>query len=158
MIGLRTALFKSGGGDPVIMLNKVFDMIRDALADDYKMAIVVRNDLKMSKGKIAGQVAHAAVLCALEAYRRYKDSPASSSDNLYARWMMGGMQKKVVVKVDSLDELITLKQKADEAGLINALITDAGLTQLDPHTVTVLGIGPDKGEKIDAITGHLKLV
>jgi PTH2 family peptidyl-tRNA hydrolase len=66
--------------------------------------------------------------------------------------------KKVVLKVNDQKELLAYKQKAEDAGLVVALITDAGHTQLAPGTVTCLGIGPDKEEKIDKVTGALQLI
>ena len=66
--------------------------------------------------------------------------------------------KKVVLEVKDDKELLQLKQKAEDADLVNALIIDAGHTELPPNTMTCLGIGPDKEEKINKVTGHLKLV
>lgn len=113
---------------------------------DYKQVILVRDDLKLTKGKMAAQVSHASVEAVLKSH---KDDAAA--------WRAQGM-KKVVLKVADLNELRALKQKAEGEGLVTALITDAGHTQLEPGTVTCLGIGPDKAEKIDRITGHLKLI
>jgi PTH2 family peptidyl-tRNA hydrolase len=38
------------------------------------------------------------------------------------------------------------------------MISDAGHTQVDPGTITVIGIGPEKSEKLDRITGKFKLM
>ena len=112
----------------------------------YKQVILVRKDLKLSKGKLAAQVAHACVECALK-------SPRSKLD----AWKEEGM-KKVVLVVNNLEELHQFIQKANNAGLITTLITDAGLTEIPAGTTTCLGIGPDEEEKIDAVTGKLKLL
>ena len=54
--------------------------------------------------------------------------------------------------------MIVLAEKAKEAGLEYHLITDSGRTEFDGvPTLTALAIGPDKIEKIDKITGELKL-
>ncbi len=50
------------------------------------------------------------------------------------------------------------KKLADGSGLRNAMVTDAGKTTVEPGTVTCLGIGPDADEKVDKITGSLKIV
>ena len=72
-------------------------------------------------------------------------------------WQDQGM-KKVVLKVPNLDTLLKYMRKAQDAGLVVSLITDAGRTHLEPGTTTCLGIGPDKAEKIDRVTGDLKLI
>lgn len=115
----------------------------------YKQVIVVRTDLKMGKGKLAAQVAHAAVLSA-EICRNMRPL-------WYQEWMNEG-QKKIVVRVDNLTELLKIKENAEEKGLPVALIEDAGLTQLEPGTITALGIGPAPRDLLDPITGHLKLL
>ena len=47
---------------------------------------------------------------------------------------------------------------ADKSKLVNALIKDAGLTEIPPGTITCLAIGPDEDKKIDKITGKLKIL
>ena len=111
-----------------------------------KQVIVCRTDLKMSKGKLAAQVGHASVEAVLKSHR----------DDLTA-WHDKGM-KKSVLKVTSRQQLYYYKRKAEDAGLVVGLIIDAGHTELKTGTPTCLGIGPDKEEKIDEVTGKLKLM
>ena len=112
----------------------------------WKQVIVVRADLKLSKGKIAAQVAHAS----LESYRK-----SSSEDQI--EWEAWG-SKKVVLKIGTLRELLTLKKAAAKAKVSNAIIKDAGHTEVEPGTITALGIGPCDEDEIDHITGHLKML
>ncbi|MBN1109824.1 MAG: peptidyl-tRNA hydrolase [Methanomassiliicoccales archaeon] len=114
-----------------------------------KMVVAVRKDLRLSPGKMAAQVAHAAVNCALACKRKRSAQ--------FQEWYSEG-QKKVVVKVMDLPELFQLKQAAEDAGLITSLIVDAGLTELPPGTTTCLGIGPASNEDVDRVTGHLGLM
>ncbi len=109
------------------------------------MAIVVRNDLKMSCGKIAAQVAHSAVEC-------YKSS------SVYKRraWTSEG-QKKIVLTAN-LDEIKSIIKKCKKLGMNVAPIHDAGMTEVPVGTLTCIGIGPDKDEKINKITGSLPLL
>lgn len=111
-----------------------------------KQVIVVRKDLKMGKGKICAQVAHAS----LEAFLRAREEARE-------RWLKESA-KKVVVKVYSEEELLSIFKRAKEAGLPVSLIKDAGRTQILPGTATAVGIGPEEDEKVDKITGHLKLL
>ena len=112
----------------------------------YKQVILVRQDLKLPKGKLSVQVAHAAVEATLK-----------SSDKKVSVWRKEGMPK-IVLKVKDEKELLLYLQKAKDEGLVTALITDAGRTVIAPGTRTCLGIGPDEEEKIDAVTGKLKLL
>jgi PTH2 family peptidyl-tRNA hydrolase len=114
-----------------------------------KQAIVVRTDLKMGKGKVAAQVAHAS-LSAAEAAQQRKPS-------WYSGWKNEG-QAKIVLRVDSEEALRELHRKAKSAGLPVSLIEDRGLTQLEPGATTCMGIGPAPDSDVDAITGKLKLL
>ena len=115
----------------------------------FKQVIVVRRDLEMGKGKIAVQVAHAAVTAAEEARKKFTE--------WWEAWLREG-QCKVAVRVDSLDEILQLERKSKELRLPSALITDRGLTQIDPGTTTCLGIGPAPSSLIDTLTGNLSLL
>ena len=115
----------------------------------YKQVIVVRTDLEMGKGKLAAQVGHAAVSAAEEARKKHPE--------WWQAWLKEG-QCKVAVKVKSLTELLELEKDAIQMKLPHSLITDRGLTQLPPSTVTCLGIGPAPSIQIDKITGKLPLL
>ena len=67
---------------------------------EYKQCIVI-GDLKISKGKFAVQVAHAAISAA-----------DWSTKNDVKKWKEGG-QKKVVLKVPTLEDLYVVKEKQD---------------------------------------------
>ncbi len=114
-----------------------------------KQAIVVRTDLKMGKGKVAAQVAHASLAAAEDARER--------KGGWYEGWKAEG-QAKIVLKVESEADLVELFRKARSAGLPASLVEDRGLTQVEPGTVTCLGIGPGPDSALDEITGRLKLL
>ncbi|NWF94942.1 MAG: peptidyl-tRNA hydrolase [Candidatus Thorarchaeota archaeon] len=115
----------------------------------YKQVIAVRTDLDMSKGKIAVQVAHGAVSAAERARITHQD--------VWKAWLHEG-QKKVAVKVHSADELLEIQRLAVVHRLPSALIQDAGMTELEPGTMTVVAVGPGTSEIVDKVTGDLKLL
>jgi len=114
----------------------------------YKLVIVVREDIRLSPGKMAAQVAHAAVSCAVRA--------RSGDKKTFKQWMAEG-QRKVVLKVEDLRLLEEIERAARNAGFIVERISDAGLTEIPPGTITCIGIGPAKEPEIDRITGELRL-
>jgi len=66
--------------------------------------------------------------------------------------------KKVILKVKNLKELLTVYKQVKGKKIPCFLVKDAGLTQLKSGTITALGIGPIEENKIDKITGKLKLL
>ena len=120
-----------------------------------KQVIVMRNDLNMRKGKMIAQGAHASIMFLV---RRLCDADAGAKDQAIQEWLNHGMTK-ICVRVDSEADLLEIAQKAEDAGLTVHVITDAGHTEFGGiPTKTCLAIGPDEDEKIDAVTGHLKLL
>jgi peptidyl-tRNA hydrolase len=111
-----------------------------------KQVVVVNEALRLPRGKLAAQVAHAAVssFLAADAY-------------LQRVWLSQGMPK-VVLRCDSPDELEELERKAIAAGLPCALVRDAGRTVVPQGTSTCLGIGPAADAALAPLTGELKLV
>jgi PTH2 family peptidyl-tRNA hydrolase len=112
----------------------------------YKQVILVRQDLKLPKGKLAVQVAHASL-----------DVASKSDKKIVEKWKSQG-GKKVALRVDGEKELFKYMSMAENEGLKTALIKDAGHTVVEPGTITCLGVGPDLEEKIDKVTGKLKMV
>jgi PTH2 family peptidyl-tRNA hydrolase len=110
-----------------------------------KQVIVVNEALNLPPGKMAAQVAHAAIGAFLRA-------PSAQQ----IAWLNAGMPK-IVLRCPSEEALQALLTQAEEAGLPVMLIRDAGRTVVRAGTSTCVGIGPDTPEKIDTITGKLSL-
>ena len=112
----------------------------------YKQVIIIRQDLKLPKGKAAAQAAHASVKAVM-----------NSDKQKVQAWDEEGMAK-IVLKTENEKSLLKLLQEAKDQGIKTAMITDAGKTVVAPGTKTCIAIGPDEEEKIDEITGSLKLI
>ncbi|MCK5600445.1 peptidyl-tRNA hydrolase Pth2 [Candidatus Pacearchaeota archaeon] len=115
-----------------------------------KQVIVVRKDLNMRKGKLAAQVAHAAMAILFNHGRPI-------TNYWIENWLNTGMTK-IVVSVDSEDELFAVHEKAKEATILTALIQDEGRTEFKEPTHTAVSVGPCESTRIDEITGNLKLL
>jgi len=113
-----------------------------------KLVLVINNDLKMGKGKIAAQAGHASVTATLKSGEH---RPATLDS-----WLKSG-QKKVCLK-SSYDDLIELESKAKANGIQTVRITDAGKTQIPSGSLTVIAFGPDNEDILQGLTGHLKLL
>jgi PTH2 family peptidyl-tRNA hydrolase len=111
-----------------------------------KQVIILRTDLKMSKGKLVSQGSHASIGAFVKTDGKDKEL-----------WLREGMMK-IVVKVSSEKELDEVYKNARGMRLPAEMVSDAGRTQLEPGTKTAVGIGPAEDGKIDAITGKMKLL
>lgn len=131
---------------------------------DHRQVLVVRHDLKMRRGKMAAQVAHASMAALTGGPGQgIRESSAGGHELVVAldadlrAWLTGAF-KKICVYVNSEAELLELHRKAEEAGLRSALIQDSGLTEFGGvPTYTVLALGPHPKAQLDPITGHLPL-
>jgi PTH2 family peptidyl-tRNA hydrolase len=135
-----------------------------------KQVIVLRKDLNMRKGKMVAQGAHAAMGTIFNYMTpNYKNPgemtrtftitlPEGEVGEFMYKWMTG-IWKKVVVGVNTLDELKSVYEQAKLAGIPCSIIEDNGLTEFGVvPTITAVAIGPDNPEKIDKITGTLNLL
>lgn len=129
------------------------DMVEGTVESDrkggprYKMVFVANTSLGMGVGKLAAQVGHAV----LGLYHCLEDQMPEVRE-----WESRGA-KKVVLKGTDTQHLLDLKQKALELHVANILIHDAGRTQIDPGSLTVLALFGQSGE-VDGVTGKLKLL
>ena len=113
---------------------------------EIKQVIVVNEALRLPRGKLAAQVAHAAVGGFIEAREEVKRA-----------WLSSGMTK-IVLKVDDEAELTQLYNLAVSRGIPARLIRDAGRTVVPEGAITCLGLGPASDREIDELTGSLKLI
>lgn len=130
-----------------------------------KQVIVLRNDLNMRKGKMCSQAAHASMATLLN-LGGIHSSIDTKEDYLLIpivsealeKWIEGAFTK-ITLQCSSEAELLSLYEKAKGANLLCSLIQDNGLTEFKGvKTYTAIAIGPDYSEKIDVITGGLKLL
>lgn len=125
-----------------------------------KQTIVMRKDLKMRRGKEIAQGSHASMAFLTRRLR----NPLKwfrlfwlVLKRIEIEWLENSFAK-VVLQVNSEEELREIERKAKEANLECHLIVDSGKTEFGGvPTPTCLAIGPDKAEKIDEITKNLKL-
>ena len=118
-----------------------------ALSDPPTMAFLCRADLQLSSGKLAVQCAHAAVGSLQLAKKTHS--------RMVQRWTESS-SRKVCLSVEDEKELEYYLERVQEASLPFALIKDAGLTEVAPGTVTVLGVGPAPRHTMDSLFGELK--
>lgn len=132
---------------------------------NVKQVIVIRKDLGMRRGKEIAQGAHASIAWLTRRVMTGAQPALAGRIQVHAvvlsaaerEWTEGNF-RKICCVVNSEDELLLIAKKAREAGVICEVIEDSGLTEFGGvPTITALAVGPDTDEKIDPITGDLKL-
>lgn len=133
-----------------------FQVDSSALNDipgETRMALIVRTDLGMGKGKAAAQCAHAALGC----YRLMElDGAESQNLTMLKRWERTG-QAKITLQVKSKEDMDLLYARAISLNINAYIVHDAGRTQIEAGSATVLGLGPAPKVVMDQVTGELKL-
>jgi peptidyl-tRNA hydrolase, PTH2 family len=113
------------------------------------MVVVLRGELRLTPGKAAVQVAHAAVMLVRLAERR---DPAGLDS-----WLAAG-GKKIALVVPTLADLEALERDVRGKRIPVVWVEDAGLTEVAPGTKTCLGLGPAPANDLDPVTGQLELL
>ena len=126
-----------------------------------KQVIVIRADLKLRRGKECAQVAHAASMWmrdyALECSKSAElGLPPATLTTEQQDWLASNY-RKIVVKCMSEKELRHIADIAESRGLNTYIVTDDGLTEVPPGTVTALAIGPYAEQFFVGLTDHLPL-
>lgn len=107
-----------------------------SLNDELKMWLVVRSDIDIPKGKLAGQSGHAFERLTARIFRTggqtLEDYEQYERDNT----------PKITVTCKNLAALDRAERECEEAGILTYKVTDAGRTVFNEPTVTVLSLGP----------------
>ncbi|CAJ2510981.1 Uu.00g066060.m01.CDS01 [Anthostomella pinea] len=125
--------------------NHIVDKGTGGANEECKLVLVVRTDLGMTKA------------CYKTLSRAATKTPGAPAARILQRWERLG-QAKIAVQTQSEDELLELMGRARSLGVTSEVIQDAGRTQIDPGSLTVLGVGPAPKSLVDQITGGLKLL
>lgn len=136
---------------------------------EIKQVIIVRKDLHMRSGKIAAQCCHASMKVILDMMHR--DYMVMEPDPSVEHWTLklikgsdlydwlSGHFTKVVLYVDSLEEMESIEATANKLWIPTAKIIDAGKTEFhNIPTPTCVALGPYDGDVLDKLTGHLRLI
>jgi len=94
-----------------------------------KQYVIVPKKPKMSKGKIASQVAHATFM-ALE----------KENSKLIKTWKETGMCV-IILECKNTEQLLSAEKYFNQWRIINHLYIDEGYTEVDPLTPTALATG-----------------
>ncbi|KAN0026956.1 hypothetical protein ACTFIU_009634 [Dictyostelium citrinum] len=128
--------------------NDDYEIAYDEEIGDCKQVLVIRTDLGMTKGKIIAQCCHASLGARQKALKDTK--------KVLRQWENFGCAK-ITLKANSKEELVELRNKAKEHGVVSYLVLDSGHTQIPSGSATVLAVGPAPKDAVDAVTKHLKL-
>jgi peptidyl-tRNA hydrolase, PTH2 family len=109
--------------------------------DDYTLYVIVNNDLSMGKGKIAAQVGHVIE----KIIERILNTPYVNQNNKnlidnYKIYSKTG-NKKIILKGTQKD----LEELCNERDAVH--IIDAGMTQIEAGSLTVVGFLPSNKNK-----------
>ena len=131
----------------------------------YKLAIIMRTDLEMGKGKMCVQSGHASILAFKNSMKYEGEGPSAlyTINENFRNWFDEGQFKAVVKcpdypQIGQYNALTHLMESANQLGLPVVEVRDFGKTQVDPNTLTCIAIGPALCEGVDKVTGGLSLL
>jgi len=136
------------------MVNLVSNLLNRCFQrSSHKLVLVVRTDLGMKKGKIAAQCSHAT----LGTYKQQVETKLKANTEALETWQREG-SAKVVLRTKNLVSLLAIKSQAEQLGIAVYLVKDAGRSQVEAGSITVLALGPSLSTCLDKVTKDLKLL
>lgn len=125
---------------------------------ETKQVIVVRKDLNMRKGKMVSQCCHASLAVVTNLIEKRKTGPwLFSPTEEMENWLTGSFAK-IVVYVNSEEELFQIHGKAVRLGLPCFMVLDEGRTEFKEPTFTAVAVGPAENSRVDEVTIGLSLL
>lgn len=134
-----------------------------------KQVIVVNKELEMSPAKVAAQVAHGSIAFLTHklrnAERRLIDLDLSrftvDLENEVFDYWINAQFIKVILKANTNEHMLEIIEKAKSLGMKENedyfVIRDAGYTEVEPGSLTVIGFRPMIGRDVNKVTGNLPL-
>lgn len=114
-----------------------------------KMYILVNSDVKISKGKLAGQVGHAVASYMFRIMQNMRENEDVNDFEMISNYMK--VQKKILLKCDE-EKMLELESRNNYI-----TIRDKGLTHLIPGTLTCINLGIYKENDVPDFVKKLKL-
>lgn len=142
---------------------------RASQEDPIVMYLIVRQSINMSIGKTAAQCAHASQMLQMKygklhselVNKRKYDSvkptfedPMVKLELIYEQWMNDSF-RKVVLRADEKE---WARLKEDIKTIDHVIVVDAGLTELEPGTETVIGLWPIKKSQVNKTVKRLQVL
>jgi PTH2 family peptidyl-tRNA hydrolase len=126
---------------------------------DIKQVIVVRKDLNLRKTELASQVATASMGFLLENNESERNDEINVKlSNEEVLWLNGSFEK-LIVGVDSEEDLRDLMFKAELEGIgVYPVHGKLKSGHEDDITIMCAALGPDDSNVINHVTGHLKSI
>ena len=120
---------------------------------DIKQVLILRNDLNMRRGKSEVQCSHASLKVFFDRMKVDSTDIEGNFTPQMIEWMHGSF-KKISLGCDTEKELLHLKDLADQAEIVNALILDNGETEFKQECEFCYGDGK---YEICAICGNKQI-
>lgn len=119
--------------------------------NDPVLAIFMRTDLNLSRGKIAVQAGHAVAMVMYTQSKWEVNHAPAYRKSLVKDWMEND-QVKIILAVNSVKDLDKVAQTAEKNRVPYVYVFDIGRTEVEPNTVTCLAVGIESRRRISKIT------
>jgi peptidyl-tRNA hydrolase, PTH2 family len=135
---------------------------QEEVMSDTKQVVLVRKDLKMKKAALAALAAKASAEVFTSNGELEGDVLSVQLSPMEVDWLVSG-STRIILGVPSEGVLRTIVAKAGFEGIqsypvVGKVVTPESYERTEESEMLCASLGPDESDKIDKITGHLKLL